>query len=109
MMPQINVASSSNVESYCCVNRERTPHGLIWKSVWLSQGVPKDEIKVSAMWTSPFYIVLGRPKRMEVHLVELRAAAALLKLESKCALLTHVEPFSLQSPRSIYLPLFQLL
>lgn len=66
--------------------------------MWLSLGFLKDEIRVSAMWTSPFYIVLGRPKRMEVHLVELRAAAALLKLESKCALLTDVERFSLQSP-----------
>lgn len=32
---------------------------------------------------------------MEVHLVELREAAALLKMESKCALLIGVEALSL--------------
>lgn len=67
--------------------------------LWLlSQGAPKDEIRVSTRNTSPFQIVLGRPKGMGVDVVELRAAAALLKIKSNCALLADVEPFSLQPP-----------
>lgn len=46
---------------------------------------------------------------MGVPLVELRVAAALLKMESGYALLTGVEPLSVQSPQFIYPPLSQLL
>lgn len=58
--------------------------------------------RASAMRTSPFHIEWGRLKTMGVPLLELRVAAALLRMESGCALLTGVETLSVQSPQFIF-------